>query len=165
MLFWLLRRLRLIRRRHNVRFTPCHSLGGQSDGSWAAVPGTTSTSTGLPIDISGASPEQANWPVMEIFCVGGTATVLIEANGGLLDATSNPPSGEWIDISSGGYSMTSGSNIAKRVPPNLPYIRTRITALSGATVTSYVPCVCYPSDKGAFWASASHPKKSSSGIS
>jgi hypothetical protein len=147
-----------------LRFTPCFSHGGQSDGSWAAVAGTT-TNSGNPIDISGASPEPANWPVLEIFCAGGTATVLIEANGGLLDANAAPPSGEWIDISSGGYAMTSATNVAKRIPPNLPYIRTRITVISGATVTSYVPAVCYPSDKGAFWTSASHPKKSSSGVS
>lgn len=143
-----------------MRFVPCYSLGGPSEVGWNAVSGTTSSSTGNPIDISGADPEHR--PVLEIFCAGGTATVLIEANGGLLDSTSNPPSGEWVDISNGGYAMTAGTTVAKRIPVELPYIRTRITALSGATVTSYIPSVFYP---GGRWGSASRPRKGSSGVS
>lgn len=145
-----------------MRFTPCYSLGGQSLVGWPAVPGTSGTSTGNPIDIGGADPAPSNWPVLEIFCAGGTATVLIEANGGLLTAAGVPPSGEWIDISNGGIAMTSNTTAAKRIPPNVPYIRTRLTANSGATVSSYVPCICFPGGK---WASASRPSASSSQIS
>ena len=144
-----------------MRFTPCYSLGGPFGGGWNAVNGTTNTSTGNPIDIGGADPNPANWPVMEIICTGGTATVVVEANGGTLDSTFNPPSGEWVDISNGGFSMTSGQTIAKRIPPNIPLVRTRITALSGATVISYIPAICYPAGH---WASAQHPQRSSSGV-
>ena len=145
-----------------MRFTPCYSFGGPSTTDYPAVTGTTSSSTGNAIDLSGADPNPANWPVLEILCAGGTATVLIEANGGQVSAAGVPPSAEWIDISNGGYSMTAGQSIAKRIPPNIPYIRTRNTALSGATVTSYVPCICYP---GGRWASAGHPAKSSNSVS
>lgn len=136
-----------------MRFTPRYSHGGPSEVNWTAVAGTGTTS-GLPIDIGGADPAQSNWPVLEIFCAGNNATVLIEANGGLLDSTGNPPSGEWVDISNGGYAMTAGTNVAKRVPPNVPYVRTRISANSGATVTSYISCICYP---GGRWGSAPRP--------
>lgn len=144
-----------------MRFTPRYSHGGPSEVGWTAVAGTT-TNSGNPIDLSGADPEPANWPVIEIFCAGGTATVLIEANGGLLDSTSNPPSGEWVDISGGGYALTAGTYVAKRIPPNVPFIRTRISANSGATVTSYVPCICYPGGK---WTSAPRPHKQSFSVS
>lgn len=145
-----------------MRFHPCFSHGGPSEPGWAAVAGTT-TNSGRPIDIGGADANPANWPVLEIFCAGGTATVLIEANGGDVDPnTGVPPSGEWIDISGGGYAMTAATNVAKRIPPNVPYIRTRISVINGATVTSYVPAICYPGGK---WSSATHPHVSSSSVS
>jgi hypothetical protein len=144
-----------------MKFTPCYSFGGSAAPGWPVVSGTTSSSTGNPIDIGGADPNPANWPVLIIFCAGGTATVVIEANGGQLSSAGVPPSGEWIDISNGGLSMTSGQTAAKRIPPNVPYIRTRNTALSGATVTSYVPAICFPNGR---WASASRPSVSSNQV-
>jgi len=141
-------------------FVPCFSHGGSTSQGWTAVPGTTQSS-GNPIDVSGADPERERWPVMWIFCSGGTATVLIEANGGQLDSTNNPPSTLWGDISSGGYALTAGTYVAKRLPPQSLYVRTRISAISGATVQSFVPSIYLADGRHV---SASHPKISSSAV-
>lgn len=137
----------------NTKVKPTYSHGGANAPNWAAVSGTVQGG-GRPIDVGGTDPDPFVWPVMMIFCAGGTATVKIEANGGDLDSTGNPPSGEWVDISGGGYSMTAGTSVAKNIPPTVPFIRTNITAISGATVTSYIPLVYYP---GGRVASAQYP--------
>lgn len=150
-----------------MRFTPCFSHGGSTDEGWTAVSGAAN-GAGLPIDIGDSSAEPANWPVLEIFITGagGTATVTIEANGGELDSTFNPPAAEWIDISNGGYSMDSASlpNVAKRIPPNLPYVRTKVASIAGAStvVTSYIPKLTLASGQNV---SPTHPKRSSTGVS
>lgn len=150
-----------------MRFIPAYSHNGSTDEGWTAVSGAVEGS-GNPIDIGDSSAEPANWPVMEIFITGaaGTATVFIEANGGELDGTFNPPSGEWIDISNGGYAMDSANlpYVAKRIPPNLPYVRTRVIDITGAftVITSYIPKITLASGQNA---SPTHPKRSSTGVS
>jgi len=138
----------------NNKVKPIYSHGGANAPNWPLVAGTT-TGGGRPIDVAGADPDPFVWPVVEIFCKGGTsATVKIEANGGDLDSTGNPPSDEWIDISGGGYTLTAGQSVAKNIPPTCPYIRTNITAITGSTVVSYIPLVYFPGGKVA---SASYP--------
>lgn len=138
---------------------PTYSHGGQAVGPWAAVSGTV-TGAGRPISAVPAHP--VNIPVMTIVCTGGTATVVLEANGGQLGDDGNPPAGEWVDVSGGGYTMTDGDVRCKRLPPVMPYWRTRITAIAGATVISYIPLLVLE-DGGKV--SASYPGLSSTGIS
>jgi hypothetical protein len=95
---------------------------------------------------------------MQIFFSGTSCTVLIEGNGGLIDNTGNPPSGEWIDYSSGGYALTNGQVLSKKLPFSIPYWRTRITAITlggGSGVVSYVPSIIGPTG---IVVSASYPR-------
>ena len=138
----------------NTKVKPTYSHGGASAPNWAAVSGTT-TGAGRPIDVGGTDPDPFVWPVLVIFCKGGTsATVKIEANGGDLDSNGNPPTDEWVDISGGGYALTAGQSVAKNIPPTVPFVRTNITAITGSTVVSYIPLVYFP---GGRVASAAYP--------
>jgi len=122
---------------------PVYSHGGPSQAGWTAVLGT-STNSGLPIAILQAN--QTN-PAIQIFFSGTSCTVVVEGNGGTLDSTGNPPSGEWIDYSSGGFALTNGGQLSKYLPRSIPYWRTRITAINSPTgqgLVSYVPDLVGP---------------------
>jgi hypothetical protein len=86
----------------------------------------------------------------------GSATVILEANGGELDDDGNPPADEWVDVSSGGYALGAGEAVSKRIPPTMPYYRTRITVSGPGDVVSYVPLMILPSGMSV---SAGHPQK------
>ena len=118
---------------------PTYSHGGNSQSGFPAVLGTT-TNSGRPVAIVQAISQAA----MQVFFSGTSCTVLIEGNGGLVDQTGNPPAAEWIDYSSGGYSLTNGSQLSKYLPRAIPYWRTRITAIVAGTLVSYVPSVVGP---------------------
>src|ERR1700690_1322367 len=123
---------------------PVYSHGGPSQSGWTAVLGTT-TNSGLPIAILQAN--QTN-PAIQIFWSGTSCTVVVEGNGGTLDSTGNPPSGEWIDYSNGGFALTNGQQLSKYLPRSVPYWRTRITAINtptGQGLQSYVPSLVGPS--------------------
>lgn len=143
-----------------LQIRPTYSHGGETSGPWVAVSGTV-TGSGRPISAVPAHP--VNIPVMVIVCATGTATVVLEANGGQLDDNGNPPAGEWVDVSGGGYDLTAGDTLCKRLPPVMPYWRTRITAIAGgATVTSYVPLLVL-AEGGKI--SASYPGLTSTSVS
>jgi hypothetical protein len=121
---------------------PCYSHGGSSVPGFPAVLGTT-TNSGRPVQILQAQQQ----PAMQVFWSGTSVTVVIEGNGGALDSTGNPPSGEWIDYSSGGYALTNGQNLSKKLPYSVPYWRTRITAINtptGSGLVSYIPSIIAP---------------------
>lgn len=138
---------------------PTYSHGGSTVGPWTAVSGAV-TGSGRPISVVPAHP--VNIPVVVIVCTGGTATVILECNGGQLGDDGNPPAAEWVDVSGGGYTMTAGDVRCKRLPPVMPYWRTRITAIAGATVLSYVPLLVLESGGKV---SASYPGLTSTGVS
>lgn len=134
--------------------TPTYSHGGTTAGGFTAVPGT-SQSSGRPVAITVA----ASKPAMNCFWTGTSVTFVIEGNGGTLDSTGNPPSAEWFDYSNGGYSLTNGQSISKKLPREIPYWRTRITAINaptGAGLVSYVPCVV---TNGGVLTSAGYPDR------
>lgn len=131
--------------------TPVYSHGGASQAGFPAVPGT-STNAGRPVAIVQANQTD---PCMQIFFVGTSCTVLLEGNGGQIDSTGNPPSGEWIDYSNGGYALTTGQTLSKFIPRCVPYWRTRITAIVAGTLQSYCPSIIGPSG---VVVSASYPK-------
>jgi hypothetical protein len=136
---------------------PTYSHGGAAAGGFPAVPGTTQSS-GRPIWIGSAAQQ----PALVAFFTGTTVTFLIEANGGLVDSTGNPPSGEWVDVSNGGYTLTTGQSIAKLLPLSVPCYRTRITSITlggGSGLVSYTPSIV---TIGGVQAAASYPKLSSS---
>lgn len=139
------------------RYAPTYSHGGSSQPGHPAVSGTT-TGTGRAISVIGAIQDCA----MYVKLVGGTgtATVKIECNGGALDESSNPPSDGWIDMSDGGYSLSSG-NIEeyKRIPaPLAPFWRTNITAIAGgAQVESAISGIVVAGPGGPQQASAQYP--------
>jgi hypothetical protein len=138
-------------------FGPCYSHGGPTTPGYPAVAGN-GTSSGLPVFIGDHNPNAPFLPTMVIFCAGGNATVILEANGGIPDlATGQPPAAEWVDCSNGGFAMTAGSTLAKSIPPSLPCWRTRITVNAGATVVSYVPNIA----GAGTLVPASHPSVSS----
>jgi hypothetical protein len=114
---------------------PTYSHGGGSTAGWPPVNGTV-TGGGRPVFIGDQCIEN---PCMNVFCYYGTAIVVIEGNGGIPDQTGNPPSGEWVDCSAGGYSMVPGQTLSKKLPRAMQYWRTRITSINGATINSYVP--------------------------
>ena len=119
---------------------PIYSHGGPSTPGFPAIAGT-STTTGNPIYISNTIYQ----PAFNVFFSGTSCTVVIEGNGGQCDpVTGNPPSGEWIDYSSGGYAMTNGTNLSKALPRTIPCWRTRITAMTlggGTGLFSYIPAI------------------------
>ena len=117
---------------------PVFSHGGTTVPGFTAVVGNT-TNSGRPVFLS-------NGVVGEIYLHGildspGTCTVVIEVNGGSADPqTGIPPAADWIDISSGGIALSAGSpNFAKKIPPILGYVRTRITVYGSGTFRSYIP--------------------------
>ena len=118
---------------------PTYSHGGASQNGFIAVPGTT-TSSGRPVAIVQAISDAA----MQFFFTGTSCTVLIEGNGGAISSTGNPPSGEWIDYSNGGYSLTNGQTLSKFLPRCIPYWRSRITAIVAGTLITYVPSIVGP---------------------
>jgi hypothetical protein len=116
---------------------PIYSHGGPTVNNFIAVVGTT-TNAGRPIMIVQATVD----PAIQIFWSGTSCTVLLEGNGGQVDSTGNPPSGEWVDYSSGGYALTNGQALSKFIPRCVPYWRTRITAINtptGTGLVSYCP--------------------------
>lgn len=119
--------------------TPTYSHGGSSVTGFPAVLGTT-TNSGRPVQIIQALVD----PAMQFFFTGTSCTVLLEGNGGRVDSTGNPPSGEWVDYSSGGYALTNGQTLSKFLPRCIPYWRTRITAIVAGTLVSYVPSIVSP---------------------
>jgi hypothetical protein len=137
---------------------PTYSHGGVSAGGFPVVVGNT-TNSGRPIYIADAVATNVNLlPGFIAFFVGTSITFLIEGNGGQIDATGNPPTGEWVDVSNGGYSLTTGQNIGKTLPIQFPCYRTRITAIVAGTLVSYVPAII---TQGGIMASARYPKLSS----
>jgi hypothetical protein len=131
---------------------PIYSHGGATTNNFIAVPGT-STNSGRPISIIQATLN----PAIQIFWAGTSVTVLIEGNGGQIDSTGNPPSGEWLDYSSGGFALTNGQSLSKYLPRTIPYWRTRITAINtptGVGLVSYCPSIIGPEGK---IVSASYP--------
>ena len=141
---------------------PTYSHGGAAAGGFPAVIGTT-TNSGRPIFIGdGIATNNLLLPGIIGFFTGTSCTVVVEGNGGLIDSTGNPPSGEWIDISSGGIALTNGQSFAKTLPIQFPCYRTRITAINTPTgngFVSYVPSIV---TAGGVIASARYPKLSSS---
>lgn len=142
-------------------WTPTYSHGGVQVGRWAPVVGDA-VSAGRPIQVAGSHPSPSNWPILIIVLKAGTATILIEGNGGELDQNGNPPSDEWIDVSNGGYALdiVGSTKVAKRLPPIMPIYRTRISAEAGGELVSYVPCLILPSGQ---IISAQHPSTFNSG--
>jgi hypothetical protein len=145
-----------------TNISPTYSHGGAGAGGFPAVPGTTQSS-GRPIFI-GDAVSQTNQilPGLIAFFVGTTVTFVVEGNGGLIDPTGNPPSAEWIDVTNGGITLTTGQSIGKTLPIQFPVYRTRITAITlggGSGLVSYVPSII---TAGGVQASARYPKLSSS---
>jgi hypothetical protein len=62
----------------------------------------------------------------------GAITVNLEANGGPLDTTFNPPSTDWIVTWTGTFDPNQA--IGKKIQMTAPFWRTRITARSGDLV-------------------------------
>ncbi len=141
---------------------PVYSHGGTTAGGFPAVIGNT-TNSGRPVFIGDAvATNTLLLPAMVGFFSGTSCTVLIEGNGGTIDSTGNPPSGEWIDVSGGGYALTNGQSFAKTLPMQFPCYRTRISAMTiggGTGFQSYVPNII---TNGGVVASARYPKLSSS---
>lgn len=141
--------------------SPTYSHGGTSAGGFPVVIGT-STNSGRPIYIGDAvSTDSLILPGLIGFYTGTTCTILVEGNGGQIDNTGNPPSGEWVDISSGGITLTNNQSFAKTLPLQFPCYRTRITvntAPTGNGFVSYVPSII---TSGGVQASARYPKLSS----
>ena len=136
---------------------PIYSHGGVSQSGFPAVLGT-STNSGRPIYIVQAN--QGN-PAIQIFFSGTSITLVVEGNGGLIDTTGNPPAGDWIDYSNGGYSLTNGQALSKFLPRSVPCWRTRITAITlgaGTGLVSYCPSLVGPNG---VIISASYPPLSS----
>src|SRR5574343_742065 len=137
--------------------SPTYSHGGANAGGFTAVPGTT-ISSGRPIFIGDAiSTSNQLLPGLIAFFSGTTVTFVVEGNGGLIDSTGNPPTGEWIDVSSGGYTLTNGQSIGKVLPIQFPVYRTRSTAITlggGSGLNSYVPSII---TEGGVVASARYP--------
>lgn len=129
-------------------FRPIYSHGGTGASG-------TVTGTGNTISVIGAVQSCA----LQITCTGGTATVKIESSGGALDSSGNPPSSSWTDESDGGYSLLAGESVYKSIPAaRSPFWRTNITAISGATVTSYIPCMIITDPAGNLkWAQPNYP--------
>jgi hypothetical protein len=139
--------------------SPTYSHGGTSAGGFPVVVGNT-TNAGRPIWVGDSQGvHQLLLPGIMGFFVGTSCTVLVEGNGGQVDATGNPPAAEWVDISSGGIALTTGQNFAKTLPIQFPCYRTRITAIVAGTFFSYVPSII---TAGGVQASARYPKLSSS---
>ena len=118
---------------------PTYSHGGASANGFPAVLGTT-TNSGRPVAIVQAIQQ----PAMQIFFSGTSCTVVVEGNGGQLDSTGNPPAGEWVDYSSGGFALTNGQQLSKKLPFSIPYWRTRISAINtptGQGLVSYIPSI------------------------
>jgi hypothetical protein len=140
---------------------PTYSHGGQNAGGFTAVIGT-STNSGRPVAINDAiATNNLILPAIIGFYTGTSCTVVVEGNGGAIDSTGNPPSGEWIDISAGGIALTNGQSFAKTLPIQFPTYRTRITAItapSGNGFVSYVPSII---TAGGVQASARYPRLSS----
>lgn len=112
-------------------YNPVYSHGGLSVDSWPAVAGTI-MGPGRPLMTYGAIVCSG----MSICCAGGTATVVVECNGGTLDVDGNPPASEWMTFAT--YTMSGGDREAPALPYTHPIYRTNITAISGATVTSSI---------------------------
>ena len=83
-------------------------------------------------------------PVMIVTCTGVSALVLIQGS---------HDNANWVDFSSGGFSITPAAGIAKDLVPGVRYWRTYILTVNGA-VTSGVGA--YPTAGGGF-ASPSAP--------
>src|ERR1700687_5781556 len=108
---------------------PTYSHGGVSAGGFPVVVGNA-TNSGRPIFIGDAvATNTLLLPGLMGFFTGTSCTVLVEGNGGQVDATGNPPASDWIDVSSGGISLTTGQFFAKVLPIQFPIYRTRITAI------------------------------------
>jgi hypothetical protein len=137
---------------------PTYSHGGVSAGGFPVVVGNT-TNAGRPVYIGDAiSTSNQLLPGLIAFFAGTSITFLIEGNGGQIDSTGNPPTGEWIDVSNGGYSLTTGQSIGKVLPIQFTCYRTRITAIVAGILVSYVPSII---TSGGVQASARYPKLSS----
>lgn len=132
---------------------PTYSHGGVGAGGFPVVVGNT-TNSGRPVYIAQAITS----PALNAFFVGTSCTFLVEGNGGAVDNTGNPPAGEWIDYSNGGYSLTTGQSISKFLPTCIPCWRTRITAIVAGTLVSYVPAIV---TSNGVVGSASYPRLSS----
>jgi hypothetical protein len=123
-------------------YSPCYSLGGgTTPGGIPAVPGTA-IGAGRPVSLLAVPQGTAiqNCPVMVVISTAASANVIIECNGGPVDINGNPPDSDWLDVSSGGYTVTAGSVLGKRCPPGVPFWRARLSAYTGpGSVTAYFP--------------------------
>jgi hypothetical protein len=125
---------------------PVYSHGGSDEGGYPAIPGT-GVSSGRPISTLGAAQEGHALYLALSGTTGQTKTVLVEGQGGQVDANGNLPAAEWQDYSGGGYVMVVGAanataTLAKVLPRAIPYWRTRIISAPDASVlNSYCPGV------------------------
>jgi hypothetical protein len=137
-----------------------YSHGGSSLGPWTAVSGAV-TGAGRPISVIGSTQNCA----MSVVLSTGTATVTIEASGGALDSTGNPPSNSWIDMSDSGVGWDLDAAdpttfLYKSIPAlRAPLWRTKITAIAGGgSVTSSIAFINQQDSDGVIrQISASYP--------
>jgi hypothetical protein len=120
---------------------PVFSHGGPGSQGFPPVPGT-GLSNGQPVSIA-AAIQDAVFSLILSGITNQTLNVQIQANGGLVDATGNPPSTDWMDVSGGGYTMTVGAGnapavLCKIIPRAKPYYRTVIVGYTSGTLVSYV---------------------------
>lgn len=117
-----------------MSYNPSYSHGGPSFSGWTAVIGNT-TNSGRPISVLGAVQTTALF--MIVTGSSGTMTVNLEANGGPIDGTFNPPASDWIVTWTGTFDFNQATG--KKIQMTAPWWRTRITARTGDTVlVSYV---------------------------
>jgi hypothetical protein len=150
----------------NRVISPTYSHGGLDVVNFSAVVGNSGALTsGRPISVVGAIHHWSMRPSFMIYASGtsGSCVVAIEANGGTVDPTTfQPPSGEWVDTTNGGISMTFGEKTAKKIMISMPYWRTRLVSCSGnISLISYIPHIHIYQNNGIQWSSAGYPNASS----
>lgn len=115
------------------RYAPTFSHGGSSAPNFPAVSGSV-TGPGRPISVFPAIEECAFYITIS---GAGTAVVTIEASGGALDATGNPPSNSWVDQSNGGYTLDAADPDTRQylsIPATkAPWWRTNIISIDADT--------------------------------
>ena len=79
---------------------PTYSHGGPGSVGFPLVVGT-GVSSGQPISIVNSTNDDAVFTLILSGTTGQTLTVVIEANGGPIDATGNPPASDWVDVTAG----------------------------------------------------------------
>lgn len=124
-------------------YTSRYSHGGATLDNWIAVAGTA-TGAGRPISVYGSVSNCAMFVTLST----GTANVTIQASGGDLDTTGNPPADSWVDQSPGGAGWDIDASdpltfLAKSIPATrAPLWRTYINSISGGgAVTSVIPFI------------------------